>query len=233
MHLGAFLDGLPSQYYAWSAFSAYPRDPLRYIQVLDNVQSMTTPSVMHLLNYAAQHLEPNEVYLEVGTWRGSTMIGALLGNTAHGYAIDDDTMDEHDADEYTSESVWRKNIAAYGMSERATYINASVPAAWNLPRLTDNNPVGVYFFDGDKSTAHAAYDGLKGVVPLLGKQALIVVDDLNTTQIRQAVYVFCHEHRKAMRLHDLSTPTNNWPSWHNGIVLIGWGLDIETIVVKE
>src|SRR5689334_22420166 len=98
MNLEHFLNTLPDEYYAWSAMSAYPRDPLRYVEVLDHVQGMTTPSTMHLLNYACQHLAPGEVYLETGTWRGATFIGALLDNAARGFAIDDHSMDIHDKD---------------------------------------------------------------------------------------------------------------------------------------
>ena len=228
MKLEPFLEQLPYEYYAWSAMSAYPRDPRKYIEVLDRVQAMTTPSTMHLLNFACQHLEPGEIYLETGTWRGATFIGALLGNHAHGYAIDNETMTDWNKDERGSAEVWRENVDRHGVGERATYISGSVPAVWKGLAVP---PIGVYFFDGDKSTVQAAYDGLVGVVPFLAKQALILVDDANTTQIRQAVYVFCHEHREAVRLHELMTPANCWPSWWDGLIMLGWGLEVS--VTKE
>src|SRR5438105_1572351 len=99
---------------------------------------MTTPSMMHLLNTAVSCMDEGQCYLEVGAWRGGTLIGALLGNDGvHGYAIDDDSMDEHDKDKLPSADVWRKNIAAFGLTARTTYIDAQTPAVWERPRLTN------------------------------------------------------------------------------------------------
>lgn len=103
MNIRAFAESLPKEYYKWGSFNAMPYDFRRYAEVLDSVQGMTTPSNMHLLNLAVQQLAPDECYLEVGTWRGATLIGALLGNEGFGYAIDNDTMDEHDGDDKSSQ----------------------------------------------------------------------------------------------------------------------------------
>ena len=77
----------------WGNPNTYPRDPLPYVEILERVQGMTTPATMLMLNRAVSCLDVGECYLEVGTWRGATLIGARLGNDARGYAIDNDTMD--------------------------------------------------------------------------------------------------------------------------------------------
>lgn len=226
MNIERFINGLESEFYAWGSLTGYPRDPLRYIKVLDSLQGMTTPSTMHMINFAVQCLDAGEVYLEAGTWRGATFIGALLGNDAQGYAIDNDTMNEHDRDDTRLSSVvWRENVERWGVGDRAHYIDGTIPEVWTRKNLTGGKKVGAYLFDGDKATPDAAYEGLKGVVPYLARQALILVDDANTPQIRQAVYMFCHYHAdKAVKLHDMPTPMNCWPSFWNGIMTIGWGV---------
>lgn len=229
MDIGRFIAEIPDQYYAWNSLCAHPRDALPYVRVLDHVQAMTTPSTMHLLNFACQCLEGDECYLEVGTWRGGTLIGALLNNTALGYAVDNDAayMGRHNEDEHLSREVWQENVKRFGAGERAVYVEGSTPAIWGNAALTGGNPVGVYFFDGDKATAEAAYDGLGGVVPFLSSRALIIIDDANTAQIRQASYIFRHRHPRSCLLLDLATPANCWPSFWNGLQILGWGVAVE------
>lgn len=225
MDIQGFIERLPREYYAWGSIAAHPRDPLRYVEVLDAVDHMTTPATMHLLNLAVQYLEHDECYLEVGTWRGATLIGALLGNRARGYAIDDSSMTEFDHDGRASNEVWREAMARAGLTRRATYIDGAVPAVW--ARVTVP-PIGVYFFDGDKSTTEPAYEGLMSAVPHLARHALIICDDANTPQIREAAFWFCHQyHDRAVKILELPTPGNTWPCFWNGLLVIAWGALVE------
>lgn len=226
MDLRRFVKTFPDSYFQWGSLSAYPRVPLPYIEILDHVQGMTTPSVMHLINQAVQCMTPDETYLEVGTWRGATILGALVGNTARGIAIDNDTMDEHDEDERSSREVWAENMARFGMTRRVRYIDASVPGVWG--ELAGIPSVGVYLFDGDKSTEEAAYDGLEGIIPFLSPQALIIVDDANTIEIRRALHEFFRRHfRHAYPIIDMPTPTNCWGGFWNGVIGVAWGIPVE------
>jgi hypothetical protein len=222
MNIRAWAHALPAEYYKWGTFSAVPYELRRYADVLEHVQGMTTPSTMHLLNVACQHLAPGECYLEVGTWRGATLIGALLGNSAYGVAIDNDTMDEHDGDDRSSYAVWSDNIAHFAMGHRAQYVDGSVPEVWAGGLPPDQN-VGVYLFDGDKSTPEAAYAGLVGVLPFLANEALIVVDDANEMNIRLAVGELERATQgHALKVLDIPTPGNCWPMWWNGVIALAW-----------
>lgn len=221
MHTDHFANTIAAEFFRWGNPNTYPRDPLPYIQVLDTVQAMTTPATMHMLNRAVDCLEDGECYLEVGTWRGATIIGALLGGRAAGYAIDNDTMDEHDGDARPSADVWAENIAAFGV--QAQYIDGSVPEVFARITLP---PVGVYLFDGDKSTRDAAYAGLVGAVPHLAPHALIFVDDANEATIRQAVHLFQIKHfPHVMVLLDIPTPGNCWASFWNGLMILKWNAE--------
>jgi protein O-GlcNAc transferase len=216
-----FADEIPALYWSWGNVNTYPRVPLPYIEILDTVQGMTTPTVMQLLNHAVSCLDDDECYLEVGTWRGATLIGALLGNDAFGYAIDNDVMDEHDGDKRSSQDVWRENVVHFGMQERTAYIDASVPAIWETLELPV--PVGVYLFDGDKSTDEAASAGIMGVLPFLSKRALIILDDANDMHVRMAAQRLLTTYpRNTAKLLDAPTPSNCWGSFWNGVMVIVW-----------
>ena len=221
MNIRAWAASLEKEFHKWGTLNAYPRFPNPYIEVLESVQGMTTPSTMHLLNLAVRHMAKDECYLEVGTWRGATLIGALLGNDAFGVAIDDDSMNEHDEDERSSYVVWLENMVRFDVRHRTEYIDGSVPDVFEGLKLT--RPVGVYLFDGDKSTEEAAYAGLAGVVPFLAPEALIFVDDANEITIRQAAHKLERAYpNNAIKIMDIPTPGNCWPMFWNGIMGIGW-----------
>ena len=221
MDIRKWAHSIPDEFYMWVGVNATPWELHRYKDVMINVQGMSTPSNMHLLNLAARCLAPNECYLEVGTWRGRTLIGALLDNDAFGYAIDDDTMDEHDKDDRSSYDVWLENVRRFDMRDRTEYIDGSVPAVFE--GLTLPYPVGVYLFDGDKSTEEAAFAGLDGVLPFLADEALIFVDDANVLEIRQAVHKFELAHPKhLLKFLDIPTPGNCWPMFWNGIMALAY-----------
>ncbi len=221
MDIRAWAERIPLEFYQWGSVNAYPRNAERYCAVLDSVQGMTTPSTMHLLNLAVQHLSPNECYLEVGTWRGATLIGALLGNDALGVAIDDDTMNEHDGDERESRDVWYDNVFKFDIGIRAEYVNGSVPSVWDEIGLRSN--IGVYFFDGDKSTEDAAYEGLADVIPFLADEALIFIDDANEITVRLAAHKLERTYpSQVVKILDIPTPGNCWPCFWNGIMVLMW-----------
>lgn len=222
MNIRAWADAIPDEFHGWGSVNAYPVVPKPYVDVLKQVQGMTTPSTMHLINLAVQCMEPNECYLEVGTWRGATLIGALLGNDAYGVAIDDDSMDEHDGDDRSSYEVWYENVARFGMGNGAVeYVDGSVPGVWK--ELDLRTPVGVYLFDGDKSTEDAAYAGMSGVIPFLADEALIFVDDANEITIRRAAHKFERAYPNQMfKILDIPTPGNLWPCFWNGIMALAY-----------
>lgn len=220
MDTDRFTNTIAAEFFRWGNPNTYPRDPLRYVEVLDRVQGMTTPATMHMLNRAVACLEPGEAYLEVGTWRGATIIGALLGNDADGFAIDNDAMTEHNGDERQSRVVWEENIENEGMSLRAHYIDGSVPDVFDTLTLP---PIGVYLFDGDKETREAAYAGISGAAPFLAKKAILFIDDANEHTIRQAVHQFQIKYfPHVMVLLDIPTPGNCWASFWNGLMILKW-----------
>lgn len=223
MNIRAWIDVLKEEYYGWGGVNAVPWDLLRYKDVYEQVSGMTTPSNMHFINLAVQRMTPNECYLEVGAWRGRSIIGALLGNTAEGISIDNDVMDDHDNDQRRSQDVWRENVAKFGMTGRATYIDGAVPEVWSTLNL--KKPAGVYLFDGDKNDPEVAYEGLIGVLPFLANHALIFVDDANDINIRMAVHKFCTNKDLCdhlIHIVDIPTPGNCWPMFWNGITAIAW-----------
>ena len=77
-----FLATLPEQLTDVSAFE----------ELLEVVSGLAKPNNLALLNVAARCLGEGESYVEVGTFRGTSLIAAMLGNDGDFVAIDNWSM---------------------------------------------------------------------------------------------------------------------------------------------
>ena len=86
----AFVESLPSR---WEDFPAseLPLDA-RFAKILDEVPGLTKPNNLALLNHAASYLAQGESYVEVGSFRGTSLIAAMLDNKGDFVAIDNFSM---------------------------------------------------------------------------------------------------------------------------------------------
>src|SRR5438477_12610743 len=60
----------------------------RFDDVIAGVPNLAEENVLALLNLAASHLENGESYVEVGTYFGASLIGAMRENSGDFVAID-------------------------------------------------------------------------------------------------------------------------------------------------
>src|SRR5919199_6177239 len=89
--------------------SPQPRDR-RLRPVLDEVGGLARENNLALLNLAASLLEPGESYVEVGTYNGTSLIAAMVGNEGDFVAIDDFSF------RAASRSQLDANLARFGLS---------------------------------------------------------------------------------------------------------------------
>ena len=94
-------------------------DVSRFQAVLDDVPGLAKPNNLALLHVAARCLGEGEVYLEVGTFHGTSLISAMLGNDGEFVALDNWSMAEGSREQE------RISLA----------INADSIATWALPAL--------------------------------------------------------------------------------------------------
>src|ERR671938_87989 len=78
---------------------------------------LARPNNLALLNLAARCVAPDETYVEVGAFRGSSLIGALIDNDGVDFlAIDDFSHSGASRDEL------ERNLARFGFDGRVTII---------------------------------------------------------------------------------------------------------------
>lgn len=186
----------------------------RFRDVLADVPGMATENKLALLNLAAAHLGPGEAYLEVGSYKGLSLIGAVLGNEGRRfYAIENFLEFNLDGGQARTELL--ANLARWVEPDRVQLLEGD---CFDLLRTEGRleAPVGVYFYDG----AHGRlphYLALGVAERWLADRALVVIDDASWPIVSQATDRYLAAHPGYRLLFDLAAAHEEDPRWWNGV----------------
>jgi hypothetical protein len=246
MDYNQFLANLPALSNGWGRESVRPK-AARFQQVLHHVPGMTSANVLQLLNAAVACLEADEVYCEIGSFQGATLIGALLDNAPR-RALAADNFSEFDPQGHNAQTL-RQNLTRFGVAERVAFCPESFEQFFErlrsmtaplesrlqaggdggIPTTREDRlkagrqrpRIGVYLYDA----AHDYRPQLLGLLfarPFRADRALVIVDDSNESAVQQANRDFVATHAACRLLLDLATPGNGHPTFWNGLQLLAW-----------
>jgi predicted O-methyltransferase YrrM len=208
----AFIAGLPA---LWDDFprSELPRDP-RFAEVLDQIPGLTKPNNLALLNFAASQLPEGESYVEVGSFRGTSLIATKLGNDDKDVvAIDDFSMRD------ASREHLERNLAQFGV----TGVEILQGDAFEILRsdALRGRAVGVFYYDA-AHTYEQQLDGLRLAEPFLAREALLIIDDTDWDFVERAVDDYLASQPNARRLLAIGGKDTGAPEWWEGIQVLRW-----------
>jgi protein O-GlcNAc transferase len=207
-------------------FEDFPDSPhpkgTRFDDVIAGVPNLAEENVLALLNLAASLRAPGESYVEVGTYYGASLIGAMRGNQGDFVAIDRFEFGPLEVKgkrlPAASRAGLEENLRTFG-AEHATILEGDSFEVLESGALGDRL-VGVYYYDG----AHD-YDsqirGLRAVEPWLADEALIVVDDLDWDEVGRATRDYLAAEPRARLLFDIPGGDRGHPQWWDGVAVIG------------
>ncbi|MEK6596807.1 MAG: class I SAM-dependent methyltransferase [Gemmatimonadota bacterium] len=152
---------------------------------LVDVPGMSSYRVCNFLNQLVARMDPDETYLEVGTWKGLTLLSAAHGN--HGKrCVGCDKFrlwGKYSGFGPYIRLAFNRNLRRYRRHSATIHFHAMSYHDLFDRRLVPA-PVGVYFYDGN----HSAEDTRAGIlesIPFLNQRAILVVDDWNGPTVRE------------------------------------------------
>ncbi len=155
--------------------------------MIAGVHNLATENVLALLNLAASLLAPGESYVEVGSYYGASLIGAMRGNGGDFVAIDRFSFGATEMAGRTLPAASRagleESLERFGASG-ATILEGDAFEVIEGGALGDRR-VGVYYYDGPHDY-ESQLRGLKAIEPWLADEALLVVDDHDWEQVGRA-----------------------------------------------
>ena len=211
MDLEAFQAALP-ELFDGDLRAGHPADR-RFRAVLADVPGMATENKLALLNLAAAHLEPGEAYLEVGAFKGLSLIGAMLGNRGRRFSAIESFLEFNPDGGARGEL--EANLARWVEPGQVRLLEGDCfRLLRDQGRLQE--PVGVYFYDG----AHGRlphYLALGVAERWLADRALVVIDDASWPIVARATDRYVAAHPGYRRLFDLAAEHEEDPRWWNGV----------------
>jgi hypothetical protein len=150
------------------------------------VEGLSSPRVCALLNQLVKRLEPGERYLEVGTFRGRTLLSAAHENPGK-ICIGCDRFrfwDRFTGPGFLAKRALFHNIQRYQADSAEIQFHA-VSSRRLFAERRVVGPIGVFFYDGDHSY-ESTFHGIVSAAPLLSERAVVLVDDWNDPVIRMA-----------------------------------------------
>jgi hypothetical protein len=206
-------------------FEDFPRSVIprgrRFDDVIDGIPNLATENVLALLNLAASLLGPGESYVEVGSFYGASLIGAMRSNTGDFVAIDRFSFDVPEVRgrplPKASRAGLEESLARFGAAS-ATILEGDAFEVIEGGALGDRR-VGVYYWDGPHD-----YDGqlrgMRAIEPWLAPEALIVVDDYDWEAVAQATHDYVSTEPRAELLVEIGGEAADQVWWWDGVAVV-------------
>jgi predicted O-methyltransferase YrrM len=179
----------------------------RFEAVLEDVPGLARARNLALLNVAARCRAPGEAYVEVGTFRGTSLVAAMLGNEGTFVALDNWSFTEGSREQLDA------NLARYGLD--AEMIEGDAFETLRSGRL-ERYTIGAYYYDNGHEYEQQL-DGLRLVEPYLADTALLIVDDTDWERVERAVDDYLAADSRATEIFRAEGKDRGHPEWGEGM----------------
>lgn len=206
MDIGRFRQELSGLWDEDPVTAPHPRDR-RFGSVVTDTRGMATENKLALLNFACSFLGEDEAYLEIGTYRGTSAIGAALGNEHRSFVAIDNFSQFGGP-----EAECRENLAKF----KCNHVRLVNGDAWAVLAQERFPLIGVFFYDGGH-TYREQIRAFAAAAPHLAPEALVIIDDSSHPPVRAANAVAVRTRPDLELLFSFPSPRNTDPRWWNGI----------------
>lgn len=183
-----------------------PQEP---IVLAPDVEGMTSPKVRCLLN-AIVASEPCSRHLEVGSYKGATLVSAMINNH-HASAIA-----YEDFSEYSVQNELEANVNRHRHELGAVRLFYQDFFEVDIPE--DMLPITSFFYDGDHSSESQKKAVLRAM-DLCDEALVFIVDDWNWSDVRKGTWDGINEARCCRFAFWELMAKHNWDDaeFHNGL----------------
>jgi predicted O-methyltransferase YrrM len=199
------------------AFDDFPRSERprgrRFSEVLEAVPGLARENNLALLNVAASLLEEDESYVEVGTFKGTSLIAAMLSNEGTFIGVDDFLFSDGSREEL------KQNLERFAVAH-AEILEGDAFELLRGDALAGRN-IAVYYYDnGHAYEQHL--DGLRLVEPHLASPALMIVDDTDWERVARATTDYLAGQPRTRLLLEIDGKDRGQPWWWEGVQVLLW-----------
>ena len=182
-----------------------------------DVEGMSSAKVCSFLNQLVAHMDPGEKYLEIGTWKGRTLLSAAVGNQDR-VCIGCDHFrfwGKFTGPGFLARRQLYRNIERYRRYTGDVRFHEMRSEQLFAADVVDGS-IGVYFYDGNHSH-EGTFHGVVSAAPLLSRRAVLLMDDWNDPAIRDATLLALEDARLDVLWSRGLPGTRSPDDWWNGL----------------
>ena len=185
------------------------RDLQHRLRPVCDIERMESFAIGAIINRGVASLRPSEAYVNVGVWNGFSFLSGLDGNPAK-RCIGIDNFSQ-------LRSPREAFMARFREHEGPAHEFFDMDYEEYFATKHDA-PIGLYFYDGDHAYEHQLR-GLQIAEPFFTEDCVILVDDANWPEPRQATFDFlARSDREYEVLLDAWVSGRSHPTWWNGLI---------------
>ena len=177
------------------------------------IDSMSTFAIGYVINKICQKLNENENYVNIGVWKGFSLIAGMLNTNCNVYGIDNFSQFSGPKEEFTKKFNSLKN------EKKHFFYECDYKNFFNeFEKLKKS--ISFYYYDGEHSYKNQ-YENLIIAKDYFKSGTIILVDDVNFQEVESGTKDFISKYPNEYKiLKDIKTANNNChPSYWNGLFL--------------
>jgi predicted O-methyltransferase YrrM len=153
------------------------------------------------LNFAVSCLDEAEIYCEIGTFQGGSLISALINNPDKtAYAVDNFAELDIECENFDKLA---SNLEEFNLADQVFFCCQDDEEFFReLKNQELSEKIGVYFYDGSQNYRSYLL-GLLALRPIISNQAFIIITNCQWASCQQAVKDFLATYL-TMQIKDLS-----------------------------
>ncbi len=182
-------------------------------KVLIKIDSMSTYAIGHVINKICKNLNEHQIYLNVGVWKGFSLLAGMINTKCEVIGIDNFSQFGGPKNLFLKKfnRYKRINHFFYDIDYQEFFKNFEKKSKF----------IDFYFYDGEHSYENQIKN-LLIVDQFLKKESLILIDDINFQEVYDGTMDFMNKSSSNFSIiKSIKTKNNHChPSYWNGIMII-------------
>lgn len=183
-------------------------------KALLKIESMSTYAMGHLINQICKNLSSKQLYLNIGCWKGFSLIAGMIDTSCKVIGVDDFSQFSGPKDEFL------KNFYKYKKENIHQFFEEDYKVFFKNFKKS-NKKIDFYFYDGEHSYKNQ-YENLEIADYFLNEGAIIMIDDINFSEVENGSKDFVNKYSSKYEIiKEVKTFNNHChPSFWNGMMII-------------
>ena len=183
-------------------------------KALLEIDSMSTYAIGHLINQICCNLSSDQTYLNIGCWKGFSLVAGMIGTSCQVIGVDNFSEFNGPKKEFY------ENFNKYRKQKFHKFYENDYKMFFEEFKKKDKK-IDFYFYDGEHSYQNQ-YENLEICDYFLNRGGIVMIDDINLSEVEKGTKDFINNNSSKYEIiKEIKTANNHChPSFWNGIMII-------------